>query len=94
MDEPVCIPRTLDAPHLFLFVEVDTAVIFLGTLLIAALFSIWIAGPIAWLLVRFYVRHKNQGSRGGLMHRLYWYTPSSYWLSSLASSSRREYLGR
>ncbi|NNM50700.1 MAG: type IV conjugative transfer system protein TraL [Pseudomonadales bacterium] len=94
MDERFRIPRTLDAPYLFLFVEADTAAVFMGVFIMMALFNVFLSIPLAWLIVRLYIRHKSRGTRGLLFHVAYWYTPSSYWLSTLANSSRREYWGQ
>ncbi len=94
MEDRVVIPRTLDAPYLFLFVEADTATVFLVLFFLGALFNIVVAIPLSWLIVRVYVRHKNVGARGLLLHQAYWWTPSTLWLSRLARSSRREYAGR
>ena len=43
---------------------------------------------------RFYAHLKEEGGRGLLPRILYWYTPSSYWLSQYLPSYAREYLGR
>ena len=47
----------------------------------------------AFVFGRLYAYLKEEGGKGLLTRILYWYTPSSYWLSHYLPSYAREYLG-
>lgn len=89
------IPRHLDAPPMFLMWEADTAGIFLICLMASFMVESFIPAVAGILLARGYARLKQDGSRGVLVHLLFWYTPSS---TSINGKKRihshiREYIG-
>ena len=89
------VSRTLDAPQLVFMWEADRAYFSILWVLGGALMDNMILGIVAAAVFgRFYAYLKEEGGRGLLPRILYWYTPSSYWLSQYLPSYAREYLGR
>lgn len=94
MDDKFYIPKSLDAPNLFLFIEADTFVVAMAVFVFAAMVSIYIAMPAAWFIANYFARKKSSGVRSRYLHIMYWYTPSQLWLGKLHPSCQREYYGR
>ncbi|WP_299945712.1 type IV conjugative transfer system protein TraL [uncultured Microbulbifer sp.] len=89
------IPRTLDAPKMFLLWELDVAMLFLIIVILFAamgakgfLFGIGVAIVIS----RGFLRLKVEGGKGLLKRVLYWFAPSE-WASQKLQSHIRERVG-
>lgn len=93
-NEEYWIPRTLDDPPLFLFFQMDSAMLFLTLFLLTISFNILLAVIVAVGVTRLYVQLKENGDKGLVTQLCYWYTPSGMWLSPFWTSSVREYAGR
>jgi len=89
------IPKHLDSPPMFLMWEADTAGIFLIFCLSGFLLKSFLPAVLGLILARGYARLKQDGSRGVLVHLLYWYTPSSSSINGKVKiySHIREYIG-
>ncbi len=93
--EDYWIGRNLDAPQLFFMWEADRAYFAMLWVLGGMLMGSTILGVMAAMIFgRLYAQIKEEGGKGLLPRILYWYTPSSYWLSSYLPSCAREFLGR
>lgn len=89
------IPRTLDAPRMFLLWELDVAVVFLTIVILFAamgakglLFGIGVAIAIS----SGFIRLKEEGGKGLLVRIFYWFAPSG-WASQKLQSHIRERVG-
>ncbi|EAT10689.1 type IV conjugative transfer system protein TraL (plasmid) [Bermanella marisrubri] len=92
VSENYWIPRTLEDPPLFFVWEMDTAVVFLTSMIIFLLFSSPIIGFFVSLwLSKSYARVKEQGGVSLFGSFLYWYLPVD--LSKRYPSFIREYVG-
>lgn len=93
-DNDYWIPRNLDAPALFFMWEADSAMLFIGCLVLAGVMNMFLVGIVIAVIVnKAYGHLKEEGGRGLLMRMLYWYTPSELWLSKRLPSHVREYVG-
>jgi len=91
------IPRTLDDPPLIFLWEVDTACIFiiwciLGAVLgnVGLLFGV----TIGFICAKAYTRLKDEGGRRLICKIMYWFLPSSHFISKRHPSHIREHFGR
>ncbi len=88
------IPRNLDAPALFFIWEVDTAMIAIVLVILGSVMNMFPFGvAAAYFCCKGYARLKEEGGQGLIKRILYWYTPSTMWLSKTLPSNIREYLG-
>ncbi len=94
MDNNFWIPRTLDAPPLFLMFESDAASLFIVTFLVLVTFNIVLATAVALMLYNAFMKMKENGGKGLITQIMYWYSPSDIWVSKYWPSSVREYSGR
>lgn len=81
--EKYLIPRRLDDRAQFFLWEADTAVLFIGSLLMCSLlFGLWgflIGVVMGYQLTKMLANLKEMGGKQIVMGVLYWYTPSSWW---------------
>ena len=94
MDDRFYIPKSLDAPNLFIFIEADTFVVAMSVFVFVALINVYAAVPVSWIVANYFARKKSSGVRSRYLHILYWHTPSQIWLGHLHPSCQREYYGR
>jgi len=88
------IPRTLDAPPMIFLWEIDSASIAIFWIVAGGLMGMPILGCVfAYLMCVAYAHIKEEGGQGLLVRILYWYTPSSSWLSKRFPSHVREFFG-
>ena len=88
------IPRTLDAPALFLFWEAETVMIWITVVLGGFALDVWYLGVAFGAVAgRAWTALKSDGGRGLLVRILYFHTPSGLWLGRCLPSFQREFLG-
>jgi conjugal transfer pilus assembly protein TraL len=94
MHHQITIVRQLDAPPLFFMWEFDSVSLFLMCLLIWGVMGLPIVGVLMGLIsVRGYGHIKQEGGAGLLVRLIYWYMPSTWFISKRYPSYIREYVG-
>lgn len=97
--EKFLIPRRLDDKGQLLFWDVDTAMIFIITVMFSSMmFDLWglvIGLYVGVKLVKVLANLKEMGGKQVIMGVLYWYTPSDWWpdFKQSAKSYVQEYSG-
>ena len=71
------IPSTLDAPQMFVFVEMSTAMLTIVPVLVGFLLDIpYVTLPLGLLLSYMYARIKLEWGEGVFLNLAFWYLPS------------------